>query len=86
MPSGQRVLVFAPRVGDLSLNSKVRIHAVIDLLWESTDGGGEGASEAEIAAAWKPEIARRVQEIENGIAVTCPLAEVEADLRTVVGP
>ena len=51
------------------------------LLWESTD-----ASEDEIAAAWEPEIARRVEEIKAGTAVTYSLAEVEADLRAVVGP
>ena len=50
-------------------------------LWESTD-----ASEDEIAAAWEPEIARRVEEIKAGTAVTYSLAEVEADLRAVVGP
>jgi putative addiction module component (TIGR02574 family) len=49
-------------------------------LWESAD-----ASEEEIAAAWEPEIARRVEEIKAGTAVTYSLAEVEADLRTVVG-
>jgi putative addiction module component (TIGR02574 family) len=49
-------------------------------LWESTD-----ASEAEITAAWEPEIARRVEEIKSGTAVTYSLAEVEADLRAVVG-
>jgi putative addiction module component (TIGR02574 family) len=51
------------------------------LLWESTD-----ASEDEIAAAWEPEIARRVEEIKAGTAVTYSLAEVEADLLAVVGP
>jgi putative addiction module component (TIGR02574 family) len=49
-------------------------------LWESA-----GASEAEIAAAWEPEIARRVDEIKAGTAVTYSLAEVEADLQAVVG-
>jgi len=43
------------------------------------------ASEAEIAAAWDEEIARRVAEIKAGSAATCSLAEVEADLRTIVG-
>jgi hypothetical protein len=32
------------------------------------------------------ESARRVEEIKAGTAVTCSLAEVEADLRAVVGP
>jgi putative addiction module component (TIGR02574 family) len=54
-------------------------------LWESADAGDEEASEAEIAATWEPEIARRVEEIKAGSAVTCSLAEVEADLRAVVG-
>jgi hypothetical protein len=46
----------------------------------------EKADEAEIAAAWDPEITRRVEEIKAGRAVTCSLAEIEADLRTVDGP
>jgi putative addiction module component (TIGR02574 family) len=50
-------------------------------LWESADAG-----EDEINAAWEPEIARRVEEIKAGTAVTYSLAEVEADLRAVVGP
>jgi len=52
-------------------------------LWDSADAD---ADEAEIAAAWEPEIARRVEEIKAGTAVTYSLAEVEADLRAVVGP
>jgi putative addiction module component (TIGR02574 family) len=51
-------------------------------LWESADAGED---EAEITAAWEPEIARRVEEIKAGTAVTCSLAEVEADLRTIAG-
>jgi putative addiction module component (TIGR02574 family) len=51
-------------------------------LWESADAGED---EAEIAAAWEPEIARRIEEIKAGTAVTYSLAEVEADLRAVVG-
>jgi putative addiction module component (TIGR02574 family) len=50
-------------------------------LWESADAGED---EAEITAAWEPEIARRVEEIKAGAAVTYSLAEVEADLRAVV--
>jgi putative addiction module component (TIGR02574 family) len=53
-------------------------------LWESTEAGGE-TDETEISAAWDPEIARRVEEIKAGRAVTCSLAEVEADLRAVLG-
>ncbi|MGO8733667.1 MAG: addiction module protein [Terriglobia bacterium] len=51
-------------------------------LWESADAGEDDAA---ITAAWEPEIARRVEEIKAGTAVTCSLAEVEADLRAVVG-
>jgi putative addiction module component (TIGR02574 family) len=52
-------------------------------LWESAEAGQD---EAEITAAWEPEIARRVEEIKAGTAVAYSLAEVEADLRAVVGP
>lgn len=52
-------------------------------LWESADATED---EAEVASAWKPEIARRVEEVKAGTAVTYSLAEVEADLRAVVGP
>jgi putative addiction module component (TIGR02574 family) len=51
-------------------------------LWESADAGED---EAAINAAWEPEIARRVEEIKAGSAVTYSMAEVEADLRAVVG-
>lgn len=55
-------------------------------LWESADAPGpEVADEAEIAAAWEPEIGRRLEEIKSGAAVTCSLAEVEADLRAATG-
>jgi putative addiction module component (TIGR02574 family) len=54
-------------------------------LWESADGGADEASEAEIAAAWEPEISRRVEKIKAGTAVTHSLAEVEAELRAVSG-
>jgi putative addiction module component (TIGR02574 family) len=54
-------------------------------LWESAGGGADEATEAEIAAAWEPEIARRVEEIKAGTAVTYSLAEVEAELRAVSG-
>lgn len=49
-------------------------------LWESAD-----TSEDKIDAAWEPEIAWRVEEIKAGSAVTYSLAEVEAELRAVVG-
>lgn len=52
-------------------------------LWESADFGAHEATEAEIAAAWEPEIGRRVEEIKAGTAVTYSLAEVEAELRAV---
>jgi hypothetical protein len=55
-------------------------------IWESAGADGEESSEAEIAAAWDPEIARRVEEIKAGTAVTYSLAEVESDLRVVVDP
>jgi putative addiction module component (TIGR02574 family) len=45
-------------------------------LWDSADAD---ADETEIAAAWEPEIVRRVEEIKAGTAVTYSLAEVEAD-------
>jgi hypothetical protein len=44
------------------------------------------ADEAEITVAWEPEIARRVEEIKAGSAVTYSLAEIDADLRAIVGP
>jgi putative addiction module component (TIGR02574 family) len=54
-------------------------------LWESVDAGEEEANEAEVAASWQPEIARRVEEIKAGTAVTYSLEEVEAELRAVTG-
>jgi putative addiction module component (TIGR02574 family) len=54
-------------------------------LWESADGGEEEAGEAKLAATLEPEIARRVEEIRAGTAVTYSLAEVEADLRAATG-
>jgi putative addiction module component (TIGR02574 family) len=55
-------------------------------LWERSDTpDGEVAGAAQIDAAWAPEIARRVEEIKAGTAVTYSLAEVEADLRAVAG-
>ena len=55
-------------------------------LWENADADEDEAGEAEISAAWEPEIARRVEEIKAGTAVTYSLAEVEADLRAIAGP
>ena len=66
---------------ELPVNQRILL---ANSLWESAEAGEE-ATEAEIAAVWEPEIARRVEEIKSGIAVTCSLAEVEADLRAVLG-
>ena len=55
-------------------------------LWESAFAGEAEASESEIAEAWDAEIAQRVGEIKAGAAVTYSLQEVEADLRSIVGP
>ena len=55
-------------------------------LWESLDHEENDATEAEIDAAWDGEIARRVEEIKAGTAVTFSLKEVEADLRSIIGP
>jgi len=52
-------------------------------LWENADGSEDEMGETEIDAAWEPEIARRVEEIKAGTAVTYSLAEIEADLRVV---
>jgi len=57
-----------------------------DSLWESVERGEFDATEAEVDAAWDAEIGRRVAEIKAGSAMTCSLAEVEADLRAIVGP
>jgi hypothetical protein len=51
-------------------------------LWESTQ---DEASDAEIAAAWEPEIARQVEQIKAGTAVTYSLTEIEMDLRAITG-
>lgn len=42
---------------------------------------GDGSSEAEIDAAWKMDVERRVAESEAGSAVTYSWEEVEAPLR-----
>lgn len=55
-------------------------------LWECAVAFEDKVGEAEIAAAWGPEIAHRVEEIKAGAAVTYSLQEVEADLRAIVGP
>ena len=54
-----------------------------DSLWESVEHGEFDATEAEVDAAWDAEIGSRVAEIKAGSAMTCSLAEVEADLRRV---
>lgn len=56
-----------------------------DSLWESVERGVFDASDAEVDAAWDAEIGRRVAGIKTGSAVTCSFAEVEADLRAIVG-
>lgn len=42
---------------------------------------GDGSSDAEIDAAWKTEVERRVSESDAGSASTCSWEEVEAPLR-----
>jgi len=55
-------------------------------LLESVESSEDDATEAEIDAAWDPEIERRVAEIKAGTAVTYSLEEVEAELRAIVRP
>jgi putative addiction module component (TIGR02574 family) len=43
-----------------------------------------GATEAQLAAAWDEEIARRVAEIKAGTAATCSLDDLTSDLRSIV--
>jgi putative addiction module component (TIGR02574 family) len=43
--------------------------------------GGDGSSDAEVEAAWKSEVERRVAESEAGTTVTCSWEEVKAPLR-----
>jgi hypothetical protein len=57
-----------------------------NLLWESASGCDRETTDAEIAAAWDSEIARRVSEIKAGTAVTCSVSDLEKDLRSTVGP
>jgi putative addiction module component (TIGR02574 family) len=42
---------------------------------------GDGSSDAEIDAAWKTEVERRLAESESGTAITYSWEEVEAPLR-----
>jgi putative addiction module component (TIGR02574 family) len=42
------------------------------------------AEEAQLAAAWDEEIARRVTEIKAGTAVTSSLDDLASDLRSIV--
>ena len=42
---------------------------------------GDGSSDAEIYAAWRAEVERRVAESETGKATTCSWEEVQAPLR-----
>ena len=57
---------------------------LVNSLLESLHGEGS-ASDAEIAAAWDEEIARRVGEIKAGAAATCSAEELAVDLRTIAG-
>ncbi len=41
-------------------------------------------TEAQLAAAWDEEIARRVAEIKAGTAATCSLDDLTSDLRSIV--
>jgi len=42
---------------------------------------GDGSSEAEIEAAWKAEVERRVADADAGSGMTCSWEDVEAPLR-----
>jgi putative addiction module component (TIGR02574 family) len=53
-------------------------------LWGSTAQDNE-AEAGETAAVWDAEIARRVEEIKSGRAVTATPETVAADLREIVG-
>jgi len=52
--------------------------------WESAELGYETTDQHELSTEWKAEIARRVEEIKSGRAVTYSLAEIEAALSAVV--
>ena len=52
-------------------------------LLESVNDQDE-AAEAQLAAAWDEEIARRVAEIKAGTAATCSLEDLTSDLRSIV--
>ena len=52
-------------------------------LLESVSNQDE-AAEAQLAAAWDEEIARRVAEIKAGTATTCSLDDLTSDLRSIV--
>lgn len=69
----------------LELPEDQRIQSA-DWLLESVGQEDSDATVAEVDAAWDAEVARRVAEIKAGTAVTCSLEELEADLRTIVGP
>ncbi len=52
-------------------------------LLESVNDQDE-ATEAQLAAAWDEEIARRVAEIKSGTAASCSLEDLTSDLRSIV--
>lgn len=52
-------------------------------LLESVNDQAE-AAEAQLAAAWDEEIARRVAEIKAGTSATCSLDDLASDLRSIV--
>ena len=54
-------------------------------LLESVSSRDEVA-EAEVAAVWDEEIARRVAEIKAGTATTCSLDDFASDLRSIMEP
>ena len=55
-------------------------------LWESLHPPAEPLPQVEIDAAWDEEIRHRIEGLDAGTAVTYSLLEVEADLRSIVGP
>ena len=57
---------------------------LVDSLWETLTPG-EAVLDAELDAAWEPEIARRVAEIKAGKTVTWSFEELEGDLLAIVG-
>ncbi len=56
---------------------------LVNSLLETMNEAGS-ASDAEVAASWDEEIARRVAEIKAGTAAACSLQDLASDLRTIV--